>query len=352
MKILYVANSEEGGLCDSHNKGYLCVKGRFGHRFLLEKNRLTKPLIKEKGSFNEASWDKALDYTAQKVKDIIDKHGSESVAVLGSPKMSNEELYLLQKFARTVLKTNNVASFSNILYGLDQDVLDEALGYTSSTASMDDIQDADVVLVINGNLSEENLVMELKIKEAQKKHGTKLVVFDSAQTMATQFADLWIDSRKGTNTILLNGIIREAIAKGAIANDGLDGFSALKEMVAPYTQEKVVASADIAVEKYQRLLQWLEKPDQKIVFIYNIDAPRDKSQNDVKAIGNYLLLTGRFQQPGSGLILMREYANSAGLLEMGVTPNYLPGFVKSFETAEIKRIGNCGTPAWKMYLNR
>ena len=338
--IFYVSNSEEGGFYDSHNRGYLCVKGRFGHHFLLEKNRLTKPLIKEKGMFNEASWDQALDYTAQKIKDIIAKYGPESVALFGSPKMSNEELYLLQKFARSVLKTNNVAGFSNLLYGLNQNELDEALGCTISTASMDDIRDADIVIVINGNFSAENLVMELKIKEAQKKHGTKLVVFDSAQTMITHSADLWIDSKKGTNTILLNGIIRETIEKGSIDNNNLtiEGFNALKEMVSLYTSEKVVASAGISMEKYNRLLQWIEKPDQKIVFIYHIDAPRDKSKNDLQAIGNFLLLTGRFQQQGNGLILMRDYANSAGLLEMGVTPGYLPGFVKPFETAEIKRI--------------
>ncbi|MCU0290139.1 MAG: molybdopterin-dependent oxidoreductase, partial [Acidobacteria bacterium] len=337
-EILYVANTEETGVYDNHNRGYLCVKGRFGHRFLLEKNRLTNPLIKENGTFNETSWDKALDYTAQKIKDIIKKHGSESIAVMGSPKMSNEELYLMQKFARAVLKTNNIASFSNLLYGLDQDALDEALGYTTSTASMDDIQNADLVVVINGNLTDENLVMELKIKEAQEKHGTKLVVFDSAQTMSTQFADLWIDARKGTNTIVLNGIIRETIAKGNITNQ-LEGFNGLKEMVAPYTPEKVITSADISMKKYQQLLEWLAKPDQKIVFIYNIDAPREKSKNDLKAIGNYLLLTGILRQSGSGLIIMREYTNSTGLIEMGVTPNYLPGFIKPFETAEIKRIG-------------
>ena len=344
-QVYFVANSEEAGVYGSHNKGYLCTKGRFGHRYLMEKNRLQKPLLREKDTFNEVSWDKALDYTAQKIKEIIAKYGPEAVALFGSPKMSNQELYLLQKFARAVLETNNIDSFSNLFYGVDLDSLDETLGYTDSTVAMDDIRDADVVIVINGNLSQENLIMELKIKEAQKKHGAKMVLIDSAQSRATRFADLWIDSRKGSNTILVNGLMREAIEKGIVAKSGLEieGFDALKKMVRPYTTEKVVEDADIAEEKYRRLLQWIEKPDQKIVFIYNIDAPRDKSKNDLKAIGNYLLLTGRVrtgsvQPQGGGLIVMREYANSAGLMNMGVNPNYLPGWVKPFESAEIKRI--------------
>ncbi|MDQ1354604.1 MAG: formate dehydrogenase alpha subunit, partial [Acidobacteriota bacterium] len=337
--VYFVANSEESGVYSTHNRGYLCVKGRFGHRYLMEKNRLTKPLLREKDTFNEVSWDKALEYTAQKIKEIIAKYGPEAVALFGSPKMSNQELYLLQKFARSILKTNNIDSFSNLFYGVDLDSLDESLGYTDSTVSMDAIREADVVIVMNGNLSQENLVMELKIKEAQK-HGAKMVLIDSAQSRATRFADLWIDSRKGSNTILMNGLIREAIEKGLVAKTGLEieGFDALKKMAAPFTTEKVIAATDIAEEKYRRLLQWIAKPEQKIVFIYNIDAPRDKSKNDLKAIGNFLLLTGRLQQQGSGLIIMREYANSTGLMNMGVTPNYLPGFVKSFETAEIKPI--------------
>lgn len=350
--IFFVSNAEEGGLNDSHNSGYLCVKGRFGHRYLTGKDRLLKPLVKSGGDngLEETGWEKALDFTAQKVKAIVDKHGPEAVAVLGSPKMSNEELYLLQKFARAGLKTNNIGSFTNLLYGLDQDGLDETMGYTNSTASMDDILDSDLVIVMNGNLSEENLVMEMKIKAARKARGTKLVLINSSEAKLTKFADLWIDSRKGTNTILLNGVMRELIEKGLVdkTNMGLEGFDALKEAVAPYAPWKVVEDAGITADKYDLLLEWVEKPDQKIVFVYNVDSPREKSKNDLKAAGNLLLLTGQLNREGSGIILTREYANSTGLLDMGVTPDYLPGFVKPFEAAEITRIGK----AWNTGLEK
>jgi len=90
----------------------------------------------------------------------------------------------------------------------EQDSLDNSLGLTVSTTSMNNLNNADVIVAINSNLSEDNLIMELKIKEAQKK-GAKLIVINSSEIKITKFADLWIDSRKGTNTILLNGILSE-----------------------------------------------------------------------------------------------------------------------------------------------
>jgi formate dehydrogenase major subunit len=345
--IFYVSNSGDS-IADSHNKGYLCVKGRFGHRFLMDSSRLQKPLIKSGEDFQEAGWDKALDYTADRVKAVIEKYGPGAVAVFASPKRTNEELYLLQKFARAGLKTNNIAGFSHLFYSHDQDALDRSLGATVSTASMDDINSADVVVVINGNLSEENLVMEMKIKEAQKKHGTQLILFNSSEIKLTKFADLWIDSRKGSNTVLMNGIMRSLVEKGLIddAQRETPGYKELAAMTRDCTPGRVTGDADITIEKYTRLLELLGEKDRRIVFIYNMDSQREKSAHDLQAIGNYLLLTGRLEQPGSGIILMREFANSTGLMDMGVTPDYLPGYVKPFEKEEIYRISK----AWDMDL--
>ena len=90
------------------NFGSLCVKGRFGYHFIESADRLTKPLIKQNGEFKEASWEEALDFVAQKLTTIKEAHGSESIGLLTSARVSNEENYVAQKFARAVLKTNNV----------------------------------------------------------------------------------------------------------------------------------------------------------------------------------------------------------------------------------------------------
>jgi len=348
---IYFVNNGDESIKNSMNKGYLCVKGRFGHRYLMSEDRLKSPLIKNKttGKLEEASWDQAVDFTFEKVKEIIAKYGSESVAVFASPKMSNEELYILQKFARIGLKTNNIGSFSDVVYGKEHDALDSALGATVSTASIDDIKDADVVVVLNGNLSEENLIMELKIKEAQKKKGTQLILVNSSEIKLARNADLWIDSRKGSNTALMNGVIRHIVKNNLYdkAVEKSEGFEAMNKMVYAFTPELVTEYTDVAPYKYDRFIDSLEDPKSKIVFIYNLDSTREKSTGDLKAIANFMMLTGRLFSKGNGIIIMREYANSTGLVDMGFSSRYLPGYVKPFEKEAISDIGK----AWGVDLS-
>ena len=90
------------------NFGSLCVKGRFGYDFINSPDRLTTPLIKENGEFREASWDEALEKVAGSLTEIKDTNGSDSIGVLTSARITNEENYIAHKFARTVLKTNNI----------------------------------------------------------------------------------------------------------------------------------------------------------------------------------------------------------------------------------------------------
>jgi predicted molibdopterin-dependent oxidoreductase YjgC len=90
------------------NYGSLCVKGRFGYDFISSPERLTQPLIRENGKLREAGWDEALDLVARRLGEIREASGPDSIGVLTSARITNEENYLAQKFARAVLKTNNV----------------------------------------------------------------------------------------------------------------------------------------------------------------------------------------------------------------------------------------------------
>jgi len=103
-KVVKVTGVEE----TPPNYGSLCVKGRFGYDFISAPERLTTPLIKKNGEFKEASWDEALDLVAGKLGTIKESHGSDSIGVLTSARVTNEENYIANKFARAVLKTNNI----------------------------------------------------------------------------------------------------------------------------------------------------------------------------------------------------------------------------------------------------
>jgi len=90
------------------NEGKLCVKGWYIHEFVQHPNRLKKPLIRQGGSLQETSWETALDYAASQLKTITEQHGPDSIAFLASAKCTNEDNYVVQKFARAAVGTNNV----------------------------------------------------------------------------------------------------------------------------------------------------------------------------------------------------------------------------------------------------
>ena len=141
---------------------------------MMDEKRLLKPMIRRRGEWSEAGWDEALSFAATRLEAVARASGADSIAALASPKLTNEELYLLQKFVRVGLKTNNIGSFTNLVDGAERYALDDMFGLTVSTATMDDLEKADVIMVVNADPSEDNLIAELKIKAAVKK-GARLV---------------------------------------------------------------------------------------------------------------------------------------------------------------------------------
>ncbi|MCX6170357.1 MAG: molybdopterin-dependent oxidoreductase [Ignavibacteriales bacterium] len=340
--IFYVSNSTES-ILETHNKGYLCIKGKFGHRFLMDKNRVNASIIRREGLVHEVKTEEAIIYTEKRVRDIMDKYGRDSVAIFASPKLSNEELYLLQKFARVGLRNNNIVSFSNLFQEKELDALDDSFGLTISSAKMDDLKSADVIIVINSNLSEENLVMELKIKEAQKK-GALLIVINSSEIKLTRHADLWIDTTKGTNTLLLDALMKISIDNNCVDHEFINMktqlYTEFKEKLFGLNIDDALKTINIDNEKIIRLFEMVKNPESNLIVIYNIDSAREKSVHDLKAVANYMLLTGRIKKQNNGIILLRDDCNSAGLMDMGVSPKYLPGYVKYSEVDQIEKIRN------------
>jgi formate dehydrogenase major subunit len=327
----------------SHNKGYLCTKGRFGYRYMLEKDRPRKPMIREKGQWRESSWEEALDLTAEKLTAIARASGADSIALLASPTLTNEELYLLQKFVRTGLKTNNIGSFTSLASGVEQDGLDRMFGMTVSTATMDDLEKADVIMVVNADLSEDHLIAGLKIKAAQKR-GAKLVTVSSSEIPLAKSSDVWIDGKRGTTAALISGICETFIEKGLeqkrFIETRTEGYEAFKRSIAHLDQGLVAEVTGVKRERLQSLFDLVSDPKTNVVVVYGIDSLWEKSKNDLQALGNFLMLSGRVGKPGNGIILLRDFANSQGLLDMGADPMYLPGHIRAGDARRIEELGN------------
>jgi NADH-quinone oxidoreductase subunit G len=168
--IVRADNRDKSGI----NNDFLCAKGRFGFDFVASTDRLTQPLIRNAaGKLEPATWDHALRFAAAKLKEIRDARGGRSVGVIGSNRTTNEENYLLQKFARTVLGTNNIDHERSTDYAAFARAL---AGTTGKTASLRDISTACAILLVGGNPTEEHPLLAWLLRTNVRLNRARLYV--------------------------------------------------------------------------------------------------------------------------------------------------------------------------------
>src|SRR5581483_11584452 len=141
-----------------------CIKGKFGWDFVNSPERLTKPLIRENGTFREASWDEALTLVARRFREIKEAHGPDALGFVASSKCTNEETFLMQKLARAVIGTNNVDNCSRYCQSPATMGLTRTVGLAGDSGSIHDIEQADLVLVIASNTAESHPVLASRVK--------------------------------------------------------------------------------------------------------------------------------------------------------------------------------------------
>ena len=140
-----------------------CVKGKFGWDFVNSEERLTKPLIREGDHFREAEWEEALQLIADRLTEIKETDGPDATAFISSSKCTNEESYLMQKFARAVIGTNNIDNCSRYCQSPATQGLFRTVGYGGDSGSIRDIATADLVIVIGSNTAESHPVLATRV---------------------------------------------------------------------------------------------------------------------------------------------------------------------------------------------
>ena len=173
------------------NDGLLCVKGKFGYKFINHKDRLKSPLIKRDGKFEEVTWEEAYDYILENYNRISNEYGKESFAGLPSARCSNEENYLFQKMMRGVIGTNNVDHCARLCHSSTVAGLATTLGSGAMTNSIDEVSNLKSIFVIGSNTTENHPVIGTKIKQAVRK-GAKLIVADPRRIELADKADVFL----------------------------------------------------------------------------------------------------------------------------------------------------------------
>jgi NADH-quinone oxidoreductase chain G len=286
MQIVRGDNRDKSGI----NGDFLCIKGRYAFDFANHHDRITQPLIRKDGRHVPATYDQAYEHIALRLKEIREQHGGQAIGVIGSPRTSNEENYLLQKFARLVLGTNNIDHHRTADFPAFAGAL---AGKKDATASMRDVFNAPAILLIGNNPTEQHPLLAWQVRNNVRLHRARLYVVNSSPIKLRRQAASFTQIPAGAEPQLAAFLAGDDSAASALASGDT-------------TREAFVALRDKL------------RGEQNLVIIFGSEL-RGHDIESLVRFGSAI--------PGAKFICLGDYANSRGAADMGLYPDLLPGYV-------------------------
>ncbi|ANU23211.1 formate dehydrogenase subunit alpha [Planococcus donghaensis] len=307
-----------------------CVKGKFGWDFVNSEERITTPLIRKDGEFVEASWEEALDLVASKFKAIKEQNGKDSIGVISSSKITNEDNYVIQKLSRQVFETNNVDNCSRYCQSPATDGLFRTVGMGGDAGTIKDIGSAGLVIIVGANPAEGHPVLATRVKSAHKLHDQKLIVADMRKNEMAERSDLFITPKQGTDQVWLMAVTKYMIDQGwhdqQFVDENVNYFNEFKEVLAQYTLEYAEKRSGVSKETIIRTAEMIRDADGTCI-LWGMGVTQNTGGSDTSAaISNLLLATGNYRRPGAGAYPLRGHNNVQGACDMGSLPGWLPGY--------------------------
>lgn len=307
-----------------------CIKGKFAWDFVNSEQRLTTPLIRENGSFREASWDEALEMVAQRLMTDRVRYGPDAIGFIGSSKASNEEAYLTQKIARLVIGTNNVDNSSRYCQNPATKGLFRTVGYGGDAGTLKDIEQADLVVIVGSNLAENHPVFAARVKSAKKLRGQKLIVIDPRKHEMADRADLYLRTKPGTDLIWATAFSRYMFEKGFADQEFLKErvrqVEEYRRSVEPFTMEYAAEMTDIPLTTLIEAAEMIGRA-KSVCLLWAMGITQHSHGSDTStAFSNLLLVTGNYGRPGTGGYPMRGHNNVQGASDFGCLKNMYPGY--------------------------
>ncbi|MDA3953283.1 MAG: formate dehydrogenase subunit alpha [Bacteroidales bacterium] len=309
------------------NKGRLCVKGRFGYSFVNHPDRLSKPLIKKNGAFVEASWDEALDLVANKFKNAK----GNKFAGLSSAKIPNEDNYVIQKFARAAMGTNNIDHCARLCHAPTVSGLAQSFGSGAMTNSIDEFKNVSTLFSIGSNTTAAHPIIGLHIKEAKRK-GAKIIVANPKEIDLCRFADVHLQQKPGTDVVLLMGmmkvIVDEKLEDTEFIKSRCEDYDHFVESLNDFDLETTEKITGVPKEKIQEAARiYATNKPSSLVYAMGITQHSHGTDN-VLAVSNIAMLTGNIGKENAGVNPLRGQNNVQGACDLGALPNVYPGYQK------------------------
>lgn len=312
------------------NQGHTCVKGRYAFQFYDHPERLRQPLIRKNGELVEASWEETYDLIVSKLTSYKNEHGADSIAGISSSRCTNEENYLMQKFIRVVIGTNNIDGCARVCHSPTALGMQRTFGTGAATNSIEDVKYTDCILVIGANPTDAHPVTGAKLKQHAMK-GKTTIVIDPRRTEMAKYATYHLALRPGTNVAVLNMLMYYIVTEGV---GDLEFIKSRTEGFDLFIEE--IGKLDIdAMEK----VSGVDRNLARLAAIAYAKAPNAMSFHGlgvtehtqgtftVMQIANLAMLTGNIGRKGVGVNPLRGQNNVQGSADMGVQPHQGAGYL-------------------------
>ncbi|HWK44962.1 MAG TPA: formate dehydrogenase subunit alpha [Stellaceae bacterium] len=327
------------------NENRLCVKGRFGFDYVHHKHRLTDPLIRLPGvakhaedqvdpanpwtHFRKATWDEALAVAAGGLKAIRDRHGGDALAGFGSAKGSNEEAYLFQKLVRTGFGTNNVDHCTRLCHASSVAALIEGIGSGAVSAPFNAVEDADVIIVIGANPTQNHPVAATFFKNAAKR-GATLIVMDPRGQALSRHATHMLQFKPGRDVAMLNALLNVIVSEGLVDRQYVqahtEDYQRLADHVKDFTPEEMAPICGIDAETLRTVARTYARAEAAIIFWGMGVSQHIHGTDNARCLIALSLITGQIGRPGTGLHPLRGQNNVQGASDAGLIPMFFPDY--------------------------
>jgi ferredoxin-nitrate reductase len=323
------------------NLGGICAKGATLPQVLQTPDRLLQPHARasRSDSLRPVRWQQAIDWAAERLRDTITRHGPDSVAFYGSGQLDTETVYLAGKLFKGWFRTNNTDSNSRLC------MASAVMGYRTSLGSdgpptcYDDVDVADLIVVVGSNMAEAHPVTFDRIRQRRRRteRSPRLIVIDPRRTLTAAAADLHLPVAPGGDIALFNLIARRLVCGGALDRQFIDdhtrGFDELTGFLDGAGESELLAACGLEAEDVARAADWIATAGAWLSFYCMGLGQSTVGMWKHNALINLHLLTGQIGKPGAGPFSLTGQPNAMGGREAGLLAQQLPGY-RSVEDAQ------------------
>jgi formate dehydrogenase major subunit len=321
------------------NEGHSCVKGRFAFGYATHRDRIKSPMIRERitDPWREVSWDEALRFAADRLRDIQSRHGADAVGGITSSRCTNEETYLVQKLVRAALGTNNVDTCARVCHAPTGYGLGQSIGTSAGTQTFKSVEQADVILVIGANPTDAHPVFASRMKR-RLRQGARLIVVDPRRIDLVRSphvqADYHLALKPGTNVALITALAHVVVTEGRVAEAFVaercedKSFQDWRAWVSrpEHSPEALAAVTGVPADQLRAAARlYASGPNSAIYYGLGV-TEHVQGSTMVLGIANLAMACGMVGREGVGINPLRGQNNVQGSCDMGSFPHELPGY--------------------------